>query len=56
MESPTSTFALLEQARGGDEPALSRAFERHLRRLFVLIHYKLGSRAREYCEVEDLVI
>ena len=55
MESPTSTFALLEQAKGGDEQALSRAFERHRRRLAVLIHYKLSPRAREFCEVEDLV-
>jgi len=49
MESPTSTFALLEQAKGGDEQALSRAFERHRRRLTVLIHYKLSPRAREFC-------
>ena len=55
MESHTSTFALLEQAKGGDEQALSRAFERHRRRLAVLIHYKLSPRAREFCEVEDLV-
>jgi hypothetical protein len=27
MEPPTSTLALLEKARGGDEEALSRAFE-----------------------------
>jgi DNA-directed RNA polymerase specialized sigma24 family protein len=55
MESPTTTFALLEQAKGGDELALSRAFERHRRRLAVLIHYKLSPHAREFCEVEDLV-
>src|ERR1035441_3111480 len=55
MESPTSTFALLEQAKSGDEQALSRAFERHRRRLAVLIHYKLSPRAQEFCEVEDLV-
>jgi RNA polymerase sigma-70 factor (ECF subfamily) len=55
MESPTTTFALLEQARSGDQQALSRAFERHRRRLAVLIHYKLSPRAREFCEVEDLV-
>jgi RNA polymerase sigma-70 factor (ECF subfamily) len=34
---------------------LSRAFERNRRRLAVLIHYKLSPRAREFCEVEDLV-
>src|SRR5947199_10053954 len=55
MESATSTFELLEQARGGDEQALSRAFERHQRRLAVLIHYKLSPHARAFCEVEDLV-
>jgi len=55
MESPTSTFALLEQAKGGDEQALARAFERHRRRLAVLIHYKLSPQSRQFCEVEDLV-
>jgi RNA polymerase sigma-70 factor (subfamily 1) len=55
MESPTSTFALLEKAKGGDEQALSHAFERHRRRLAVLIHYKLSPQARAFCEVEDLV-
>ena len=55
MESPTASFALLEQAKGGDEQALSRAFERHRRRLPVLIQYKLSPHAREFCEVEDLV-
>jgi len=55
MESPTSTFALLEQAKSGDEQALSRAFERHRRRLAVLIHYKLSPQTRDFCEVEDLV-
>ncbi|MCX6630689.1 MAG: RNA polymerase sigma factor [Candidatus Solibacter sp.] len=55
MESPTTTFALLEQAKSGDQQALSRAFERHRRRLAVLIHFKLSPRAREFCEVEDLV-
>ena len=55
MDSPTSTFALLEQAKGGDEQALSRAFERYRRRLAVLIHYKLSPQTREFSDVEDLV-
>jgi len=55
MESPTSTFALLEKAKTGDEQALSRAFEKHRRRLAVLIHYKLSPLARQSCEVDDLV-
>ena len=52
MQSPTSTFALLE---GGNPQALSRAFERHRRRLAVLIHYKLSPQARQFSDVEDLV-
>ena len=55
MESPTSTFTLIEQARAGNEEALSRAFEKYRRRLTVLVHYKLGAAAREFSDVEDLV-
>ena len=55
MEPPTSTFGLLERARNGDREALSRAFEKYRRRLAVLIHFKLGPRARSFAEVEDLV-
>ena len=55
MESPTSTFTLLERAKAGDEVALSRAFEKHQRRLAVLVHFKLSPRAREFSEVEDVV-
>lgn len=55
MEPPTSTFTLLEKAKAGDEAALSRAFEKHQRRLAVLVHFKLSPRAREFSEVEDVV-
>jgi RNA polymerase sigma-70 factor (ECF subfamily) len=55
MSAPTSTFALLEKAKSGDEAALSLAFEKHRRRLAVLIHYKLSPHARQLCEVEDLL-
>jgi RNA polymerase sigma-70 factor (ECF subfamily) len=54
-ESPTSTFNLLEQARSGDRQALSRAFEKHQRRLTVLIYYRLSANGRTFDEVEDLV-
>ena len=54
-ESPTSTFNLLEQARNGDREALSRAFEKHQRRLTVLIYYRLSANGRTFEEVEDLV-
>ena len=55
MESPTSTFALLEKARTGDREALSRVFEKYQRRLAVLVHFKLSPRARAFEEVEDIV-
>jgi len=55
MLSPTTTFDLLEQARNGDQQALSRAFEKHRRRLAVLVHFKLGARAREFGDAEDVV-
>lgn len=55
MDFPTSTFGLLEQARAGDESALSKAFELHRRRLSVLVHYKLGPRGNDFSEVEDVV-
>jgi RNA polymerase sigma-70 factor (ECF subfamily) len=51
----TSTFTLLEQARAGDRAALSRAFEKHQRRIAVLIYYRLAPSARRFDEVEDLV-
>ena len=55
MLSPTSTFDLLEQARNGNEEALSRAFEKHRRRLAVLVHFKLSSRTRDFADAEDIV-
>jgi RNA polymerase sigma-70 factor (ECF subfamily) len=55
MQSPTTTFDLLEQARSGDQQALSRVFEQHRRRLAVLVHFKLGTRARGYTDVDDVV-
>ena len=55
MESPTSTFTLLEKAQSGDREALSRAFEKYQRRLAVLVHFKLGERTRSFAEVDDIV-
>ena len=55
MDSPTTTFTLLEQARAGDEQALSQAFEQYRRRLAVLVHFKLSPRARDFSDVEDVV-
>jgi RNA polymerase sigma-70 factor (ECF subfamily) len=55
MESPTSTFTLLEQAQSGDREALSRAFEKYQRRLAVLVHFKLSDRTRTFADVDDIV-
>jgi RNA polymerase sigma-70 factor (ECF subfamily) len=55
MPAPTSTFDLLEQAKHGNQEALSRAFEKHRRRLAVLVHFKLGLRTREFADAEDVV-
>jgi RNA polymerase sigma-70 factor (subfamily 1) len=55
LESPTSTFTLLEKAMAGDEESLSRAFEKYRRRLTVLVHFKLSPHSREASSVEDVV-
>jgi RNA polymerase sigma-70 factor, ECF subfamily len=55
MQSPTTTFLLLEKAKAGDDLALSHAFERTRRRLAILVHCKLSSRTRSFSEVEDIV-
>jgi RNA polymerase sigma-70 factor (ECF subfamily) len=55
MPSPTSTFDLLERAANGDAEALSRAFEKHRRRLAVLVRFKLGPRTRKFADAEDVV-
>ncbi len=55
MDSPTSTFALLEKARGGDRDSLSLLFDQHRRRLAVLIHFKLSAKSRQDVEVEDIL-
>jgi len=55
MDSPSTTSALLERAKAGDTEALSQALERNRRRLTVLVHFKLGPRARQLSDAEDVV-
>jgi RNA polymerase sigma-70 factor (ECF subfamily) len=55
MDSPSTTSALLERAKSGDTEALSQALERNRRRLTVLVHFKLGPRARQLSDAEDVV-
>jgi RNA polymerase sigma-70 factor (ECF subfamily) len=55
MRLPRSTSALLEKAKDGDADALSQALERNRRRLTVLVHFKLGPRARQLSDAEEVV-
>jgi RNA polymerase sigma-70 factor (ECF subfamily) len=55
MQSPTSTFTLLERAHAGDRDALSQAFEKYQRRLAVLVHFKISANTRGFAEVDDIV-
>jgi len=55
METATSTFALLEKAKTGDDEALSKLFEQYRRRLIVLVHFKMSPQSRQRSEVEDVV-
>jgi RNA polymerase sigma-70 factor (ECF subfamily) len=55
MTGRSSTFALLEKARGGDRESLSALFEKNRRRLGVLIHFKLRGKLRQEAEVEDVL-
>jgi RNA polymerase sigma-70 factor (ECF subfamily) len=55
MDSPSTTSALLDRAKAGDTEALSQALERNRRRLTVLVHFRLGPRARQLSDAEDVV-
>ena len=55
MDLPSSTSALLEKAKAGDVDAMSQVFESNRRRLTVLVHFKLGPRARQLSDAEDVV-
>jgi RNA polymerase sigma-70 factor (ECF subfamily) len=55
MESPTSTFGLLERFRNGDEEAFSLLFQKYRPRLAVLIYYKLSPELSRRVEVDDIL-
>jgi RNA polymerase sigma-70 factor (ECF subfamily) len=55
MGTPTSSFDLVEKVKGGDRDAFSGLFEKYRRRLWLLIHYKLGADLRATCEVDDIL-
>jgi len=55
MDSPTSTFGLIERFKDGDAQAFDRLFEMNRRRLAVLIHYKLSLDKRRAENVEEIL-
>jgi DNA-directed RNA polymerase specialized sigma24 family protein len=55
MDSPTSTFGLIERFKDGDSQAFDRLFELNRRRLAVLIHYKLSLDKRRSENVEEIL-
>lgn len=55
MEPVTSTYDLLDRFGKGDASAFGLLFERHQKRLAVLIHYKLSPELRRLTEVEDVL-
>ena len=55
MAVPTSSFGLLERIRQGDRAAFDLLFEKHRRRLAVLIYYKLDGELRRFTEVDDIL-
>jgi RNA polymerase sigma-70 factor, ECF subfamily len=55
MERATTTYGLLERARGGDRSAFEELFGRYRRRLAVLVHYKLPAGLRGAIDPEDVL-
>jgi len=55
IESPESTFQLIERARLGDEEALERLFAQHLKPLQRWAQGRLPQWARDLADTDDLV-
>jgi RNA polymerase sigma-70 factor (ECF subfamily) len=52
---PTSTFALLDRVRAGDQEAFTSLFRKYSPRVALLIHYKMGPELHGRVEVDDLL-
>ena len=52
---PESTFHLLDRARAGDQEALERLFERHVKPLQRWARGRLPRWARDLADTDDLV-
>jgi RNA polymerase sigma-70 factor, ECF subfamily len=55
MNSPTSTFDLVERSKRGEQEAFSLLFHKYQRRLAVLIYYKMSEDLRGRMEVDDIL-
>lgn len=55
MDSPTSTFGLVERFRRGETHAFSLIFNKYRGRLAVLAHYKMSSDLRGVVDVDDIL-
>ena len=55
IESPESTFQLIERARQGDQDALDRLFAQHLKPLSRWAQGRLPQWARDLADTDDLV-
>jgi len=55
MDTPTTSFDLIERFRRGDPDAFTPLFEKYRRRLAVMIHYKLRPDKRQHEDVEDIL-
>ncbi len=55
MNSPTTTFLLLQQAKAGENLALSHAFDRTRRRLAIVVASKLAPAHRSFAGIDDIV-
>lgn len=55
MDTPTTSFDLIERFRRGDPEAFTPLFERYRRRLAVMIHYKLSADKQKPEDVEEIL-
>jgi len=55
VETPTSSFDLIERIRQGDADAFTPLFERYRPRLALLIHFRISRELRQKVQVDDLL-
>jgi RNA polymerase sigma-70 factor (subfamily 1) len=55
MESPTSTYDVVQRVKDGDTDAFSALFDKYRIRLAVLIHYRLSRDLLGFVDVDDVL-